>query len=204
MTIQCILCSRYESKTRKVEGKLVYNLEKKLIGFEHAYASKGVCPECVRHFLGHIPKNNQPVLLEFKVDNKPIWFLSKPIKFFKSTGHSSNGCFNFSFDWLRKIYKLNRTKRVDLPVSVIKHLPKKCEECGKETNLEIHHKIPLCFGGSNKVGNLQVLCKECHLNAGLQYPSSVTFDFQNLLREILEEEYKTKIDCYKAVQKGYN
>lgn len=38
----------------------------------------------------------------------------------------------------------------------------RCEECLSVTDLQLHHKIPLGSGGSNKKENLQVLCRPCH------------------------------------------
>ncbi len=38
-----------------------------------------------------------------------------------------------------------------------------CEICGETYHLQVHHIIPLSKGGSNKVSNLRLLCRECHL-----------------------------------------
>jgi 5-methylcytosine-specific restriction endonuclease McrA len=50
--------------------------------------------------------------------------------------------------------------------------PPRCERCGVEDaafgdgrrrgSLDIHHRIPLRFGGSDKPENWAVLCKSCH------------------------------------------
>lgn len=39
-----------------------------------------------------------------------------------------------------------------------------CQNCGrgKSHNLEVHHVVPIKKGGSNKISNLQTLCKDCH------------------------------------------
>jgi hypothetical protein len=37
-----------------------------------------------------------------------------------------------------------------------------CQKCGSETNLEVHHIIPLCDGGNNDMDNLITLCHQCH------------------------------------------
>lgn len=37
-----------------------------------------------------------------------------------------------------------------------------CNRCSLTTNLHVHHKLPLSFGGTNKLNNLEVLCEECH------------------------------------------
>jgi 5-methylcytosine-specific restriction endonuclease McrA len=64
--------------------------------------------------------------------------------------------------WLQKKVAIKRDKHT-------------CQQCGikedwkfyKESlrnvsNLHIHHIIPRCMGGSNKIDNLITLCEECH------------------------------------------
>jgi hypothetical protein len=38
----------------------------------------------------------------------------------------------------------------------------RCDRCGNPADLEVHHKIPLCFGGTSEPGNLVLLCRDCH------------------------------------------
>lgn len=44
-------------------------------------------------------------------------------------------------------------------------LPKECGNCGSIENLQIHHVVPLSFGGSNRISNLVRLCNACHSKA---------------------------------------
>ena len=37
-----------------------------------------------------------------------------------------------------------------------------CELCGDQRNLEVHHIIPVCCGGSDNIDNLIVVCGCCH------------------------------------------
>lgn len=37
-----------------------------------------------------------------------------------------------------------------------------CELCGDKRNLEVHHIIPVCCGGSDNIDNLIVVCGTCH------------------------------------------
>ena len=37
-----------------------------------------------------------------------------------------------------------------------------CHSCKRRKNLHLHHTIPLSRGGSNKISNLELLCKRCH------------------------------------------
>ena len=39
---------------------------------------------------------------------------------------------------------------------------KRCEMCGSEEGLEVHHIIPVSCGGSDDESNLKVLCGKCH------------------------------------------
>ena len=47
--------------------------------------------------------------------------------------------------------------------AVLKYLGNRCVYCGSTKNLEIHHIIPLYLGGKNDLGNMEVVCKKCHL-----------------------------------------
>ena len=37
-----------------------------------------------------------------------------------------------------------------------------CELCGDKRNLEVHHIVPVCCGGSDNADNLIVVCWICH------------------------------------------
>jgi len=39
----------------------------------------------------------------------------------------------------------------------------KCCYCESTNNLHLHHKLPLSLGGSNTLGNLELVCRNCHL-----------------------------------------
>ncbi len=215
MTKECILCLGSDWK-QKILTNIVFNFEKKLIGIEKPYSTKVVHEECLTHFLRHIPQSTMPSLFAFPVKAmyydfkegvmkegaKPVWFLSKPIKFFIASGSRYNGSFEFDFGWLRNVYGIAQTKRVEIPASVKKLLPNQCEVCGSKQNLDTHHKIPLSLGGSNERENLRVLCKTCHSNSPIDLPPNVTFDFAKLLREILEKEYEIKIPYYPYIRRA--
>ena len=38
----------------------------------------------------------------------------------------------------------------------------RCAGCGYPEDLEVHHKVPLCFGGTSEPDNLVLLCRICH------------------------------------------
>jgi len=206
MTRQCFFCLGYNSKKRKVQANLVFNLEKKILGIDQPYASKGICEKCLNHWLEHFPPSSKPTLYKFplrvsyfehgemKEGVKPFWFLSKPIKFFLASGSRPNGSFAFGFEWYRKVFGLSKSERVGIPASVRKQLPNQCEVCGGSQNLVTRHKIPLSLGGSNEKENLEVLCKVCYEKSGMYIPYPL--DLTQMLKKTLEKEYGSKILFY--------
>lgn len=42
----------------------------------------------------------------------------------------------------------------------------RCAACGAETKLQVDHKIPLALGGSNRIKNIQPLCRNCNARKG--------------------------------------
>ena len=43
----------------------------------------------------------------------------------------------------------------------------RCVKCGSRENLEIDHVVPLARGGSNRLENLQLLCRSCNRRKGV-------------------------------------
>lgn len=64
----------------------------------------------------------------------------------------------------------------------------KCVKCGNNYRLQIHHIIPLSKGGSNKIENLEFVCRNCHLKLHRQEDK----DF--------EEIYKDKLSIQKKIE----
>ena len=43
----------------------------------------------------------------------------------------------------------------------------RCMKCGSKKNLEIDHVVPLARGGSSRLENLQLLCRDCNRRKGI-------------------------------------
>jgi len=43
----------------------------------------------------------------------------------------------------------------------------RCVKCGSKKNLEIDHVVPLARSGSNRLENLQLLCRDCNRMKGV-------------------------------------
>lgn len=57
-------------------------------------------------------------------------------------------------------------KRRNLPEDKMKKIRQiydnHCAQCAKIMNLEVHHLRPVCYGGTDSIDNLILLCKDCH------------------------------------------
>ena len=38
-----------------------------------------------------------------------------------------------------------------------------CRRCGNAARFEVHHIKPVAHGGKNELGNLETLCRGCHI-----------------------------------------
>lgn len=63
--------------------------------------------------------------------------------------------------------------RASIPSSVREKVKRRdrgtCRYCGAfDTDIHIDHVIPVALGGSNRIGNLVVACRECNTRKGIQ------------------------------------
>lgn len=51
---------------------------------------------------------------------------------------------------------------------------KVCTSCGSGKTLQAHHVVPLSKGGTNRLGNLKLLCEQCHqrMHGGKEFSSN--------------------------------
>lgn len=65
--------------------------------------------------------------------------------------------------------KGNRMGAIALKWKVFKQDGFKCKTCGVDENLEVDHIKPVSKGGSNKLENLQTLCRRCNAHKHAKY-----------------------------------
>lgn len=53
-----------------------------------------------------------------------------------------------------------------------------CRRCGNSKQLQVHHIVPIAFGGKSESENLVTLCEDCHQDAhsGAYNPPTTTYD----------------------------
>lgn len=61
----------------------------------------------------------------------------------------------------REILRKEHSKRLKDGVYE-KELGHTCVNCGATENIEYHHIVPLCVGGTNKLTNIVPVCNRCH------------------------------------------
>jgi len=70
----------------------------------------------------------------------------------------------------------------------------KCQKCGSNERLEIHHKIPVCQRGSDEVENLITMCFQCHrhMHRGLYSKNTRIVNVDYSTARWIEEQIKSK------------
>ncbi|HKP51501.1 MAG TPA: HNH endonuclease [Chloroflexia bacterium] len=58
-----------------------------------------------------------------------------------------------------------------------------CQDCHEtDCKLEVHHRVPLCKGGDNRLYNLTTLCKSCHRSKHRTWKLSISWEVLDALR----------------------
>lgn len=87
----------------------------------------------------------------------------------------------------------NSYEYLRLREDVLRKTDGKCMNCGSTENIEIHHIIPLAFGGTNKIDNLIPLCCDCHVAMHNGFNLNDNVDHGKKGRK----SYKTDEEAYK-------
>lgn len=75
-----------------------------------------------------------------------------------------------------------------------------CANCKSTYALEIDHLVPKAVGGSNELGNLRVLCKQCNQRAAIEYFGLSKMDrYINKITFGAEDDSMIKLDSVENV-----
>ena len=73
---------------------------------------------------------------------------------------------------------------------------RKCYYCGtKDVPLEKEHILPKAKGGTNRVSNLTISCRECNIKKGNRYPDEIQGDFGKRVQSALRAAKKPLKDA---------
>ena len=83
----------------------------------------------------------------------------------------------------------------------------RCAQCGKtptddQIRLEVDHKIPQSWGGTNEIGNLQALCTQCNHDKQAFYSSMDPYENEIRAATIHEEPHRRIGELLKAFQQA--
>jgi 5-methylcytosine-specific restriction endonuclease McrA len=70
---------------------------------------------------------------------------------------------------------------------LIKERGYKCEQCGSERYISVHHIRWQCHGGSDNADNLKLLCHSCHKFEHMQLPNIPKKSFKSSMNELIDE-----------------
>ncbi len=58
--------------------------------------------------------------------------------------------------------RLDAAEWIRLRKDILSRDGRQCVNCSAQTNLEVHHVVPLHQGGTNRPTNLVTVCQSCH------------------------------------------
>lgn len=79
-----------------------------------------------------------------------------------------------------------------------------CYNCGCTEAVELHHVVPLKFGGTNNLSNIVALCHRCHMAAhyGRHMRDYCNKQVSGRPHKVPDEEYKKAIEDYINIKIG--
>lgn len=86
-----------------------------------------------------------------------IWLLMRIME--SSATEAERNEFNFGVRGYQKMRSEFNHNRKTIFASVSERDGERCAECGSQEDLTLDHILPLARGGSNKLDNLQILCR---------------------------------------------
>lgn len=112
----------------------------------------------------YLPDNIQSHLNKFQKNKKKNTNIRGPSIYFENTNSYNNNNNNNNSNGMR----IRRVEKRKVSEQTKKYVAAKqlwkCLMCKKllDASYEVDHRIPLYKGGTNKVDNLQALCRNCH------------------------------------------
>ena len=76
---------------------------------------------------------------------------------------------------------------------VIDYLGGLCIYCGSNKHLHLHHSLPIYAGGTNTMGNLELVCGSCHRNLHIQLRKLYPFETDSKDTKHLEKRDMAKV-----------
>lgn len=71
---------------------------------------------------------------------------------------------------VRRVRRSAGKNRKKLLAALKNERENKCVDCGSENNLTVDHVLPVTYGGTNDLFNLQLFCKKCNSGIGNSLP----------------------------------
>ncbi len=102
-------------------------------------------------------------------NRRPIGRSGKPLSDWYLDVYDENGTYDLETHYRRKREKGRRSY---VPAQTERALRQRdhgaCVRCGSTVGLTIDHLVPVSYGGTSELSNLQLLCKSCNGKKGVE------------------------------------